>query len=67
MIISNDYMYFSKVISKAKLLNNVPSAFSVFHKNYNMSPFEWLNEKENISHKTIFVYKNYTPVGEDEN
>lgn len=63
-IISNDYMYFSKVISKAKLLNNVPPAFSVFHKNYNMSPFEWLNEKKYKPQDYFFVYKNYTPVGE---
>ena len=63
-IISNDYMYYSKVIGKAKLLNNTPPTFTKFNKTYNLSPFDWLNKKEYKSQDNFFVYKNYTPVGD---
>lgn len=62
-IISNDYMYFSKIISKAKLLNNTQPIFTKFYKNYNSSPFEWLNKKEYKPQDNFFVYKNYSPAG----
>jgi adenine-specific DNA-methyltransferase len=63
-IISNDYMYYSKVISKAKLLNNTLPTFPKFYRSYNLSPFEWLNKKEYKPQDNFFVYKNYTPIGE---
>jgi adenine-specific DNA-methyltransferase len=63
MIISNDYMYYSKVISMAKLSNNTPPKFSKFYKNFNLSPFEYLNKKEYKAQDNFFAYKNYTPVG----
>ncbi|EAH1558263.1 modification methylase, partial [Listeria monocytogenes] len=40
-IISNDYMYFSKVINKAKLLNDKIPMFKKFVEKYEVSPFEW--------------------------
>lgn len=63
-IISNDYMYYSKVISKAKLLNNSVPLFTKFYKSYNMSPFDFLNKKKYKPQDNFFVYKNYTPVGD---
>src|SRR5699024_9069897 len=63
-IISNDYMYYSKVISKAKLLNNVEPTFNQFVEKYNTTPFEWLNSKEYEPQDNYFIYKNYTPVGD---
>lgn len=62
-IISNDYMYYSKVISKAKLLNNSIPSFSKFHKKYKISPFELLNNKKYTPQDNFFIYKNYTPIG----
>jgi len=63
-IISNDYMYYSKVISKAKLLNHALPKFSNFYKIYNSSPFDYLNKKEYKPQDNFFAYKNYTPVGD---
>jgi len=63
-IISNDYMYYSKIISKAKLLNNTSPKFSKFYKTYNASPFDFLNEKKYEPQDNFFVYKNYSPIGE---
>lgn len=63
-IISNDYMFYSKVISNAKISNSIPPKFNKFFKKYNSSPFEYLNKKEYSPQDNFFVYKNYTPVGE---
>lgn len=62
-IISNDYMYFSTVISKAKLFNKTIPEFKKFYSKYNKSPFDWLNSKEYKPQDNLFIYKNYTPIG----
>lgn len=62
-IIANDYMYFSTVLNKAKLLNyNIPT-FDNFVNKYGVNPFEWLNSKEYSPQDNYFIYHNYTPVG----
>ena len=63
-IISNDYMYYSNVISKAKLLNNTTPLFLKFHKKYKVSPFELLNNKKYKPQDNFFIYKNYTPIAD---
>lgn len=60
-VLSNDYMYFSKVISEAKLLNPGVPKFKKFVKKYEKTPFQWLNGKEYIPNDSYFVYNNYTP------
>lgn len=62
-IIANDYMYYSTVLSKAKLLNNTVPSFNKFVNEYGVSPFEWLNEKNYEPQDNYFIYHNYTPVG----
>lgn len=59
-VISNDYMYFSKIICEAKLLNNSMPQFRQFVEKYDQSPFEWLNSKKYKSNDSYFVYNNYT-------
>ena len=63
-IISNDYMFFSKILNKAKLLNNTTPKFEIFVEKYRISPFEWLNMKKYVPQENYFIYKNYTPVGD---
>lgn len=63
-IFSNDYMYFSKVISEAKLLNTTLPEFRDFFKKYGVSPFKWLNEKKYMPNESYFVYNNYTPLAD---
>lgn len=63
-VLSNDYMYFSKVISEAKLLNSETPGFEKFVKKYKESPFQWLNEKRYTPNDRYFVYNNYTPRSE---
>lgn len=62
-IIANDYMYFSKVISEAKLKNACIPRFKNFVDKYSMSPFEWLNNRIYYPQENYFIYKNYTPIG----
>ncbi|WLT00925.1 DNA adenine methylase [Lactobacillus helsingborgensis] len=62
-IIANDYMYFSNVISSAKLLNDCVPKFSRFRELYKTSPFNWFNERDYITKTDGFIYKNYTPIG----
>ena len=45
-IIANDYMYFSKIISDAKILNKKNPSFKKFVKKNNISPFIFLNSKK---------------------
>jgi len=59
-IISNDYMYFSRIISEAKLLNRAKPEFNGFQKKYGVCPFEWLNERCYVPNEGYFVYNNYT-------
>ena len=62
-IIANDYMSFSSILCKAKLLNARTPEFKAFKKQYNVDPFEWLNKKTYKPSRDYFVYNNYTPVG----
>ena len=62
-VIANDYMGYSSMIAKAKLLNeNIPT-FKKFRKKYECSPFDWFNEKRYEPNNDFFVYKNYSPEG----
>lgn len=62
-IISNDYMYYSKVLNKAKLLNNTFPTYQRFLEEYKVTPFEWLNSRRYEPQDNYFIYQNYTPVG----
>jgi len=62
-IIANDYMYFSKIISDAKILNNTTPLFKKFVRRFNTSPFEYLNSQKYIPTSGYFVYHNYSPKG----
>jgi adenine-specific DNA-methyltransferase len=62
-IIANDYMYYSKVISDAKILNNTLPGFKKFITEFKVNPFEYLNNKKYIPSKDYFVFQNYSPVG----
>lgn len=62
-IISNDFMYYSYVFNRAKLLNNEIPKFEYFKSKYNKNIFSWLNEKQYESNKHFFIYNNYTPIG----
>lgn len=61
-IVANDFMYYSYVFSKAKLLNASTPIFSEFIKNYNEDPFTWLNSRKYKPDDHYFIYNNYTPV-----
>lgn len=63
-IIANDYMYYSKIINKAKLLNKTLPSFRQFIEEYGVTPYEYLNNKQYSYQDNYFIYNNYTPVGE---
>ena len=63
-IIANDYMYFSKIIASAKLLNAKIPEFKKFRKRYKCSPFEWLNNQVYTKEDNYFVLHNYSPKGD---
>lgn len=63
-IIANDYMYFSKIIASAKLLNAKIPEFEKFKKKYKCSPFDWLNNQVYTHEDNYFVLHNYSPKGE---
>ena len=62
-IIANDFMYYSYVFSKAKLLNTGTPAFERFFREYNQNVFDWLNTQTYIPNDKFFIYLNYSPVG----
>ena len=62
-IIANDFMYYSYVFSKAKLLNTDTPAFERFFREYNQNVFDWLNTQTYIPNDKYFIYLNYSPVG----
>jgi len=63
-IISNDFMYYSYIISKAKLsFDKIPS-FTKFKEINNCNIFEWLNNQEYKADDSYFFYNNYTPIGD---
>ena len=63
-ILANDYMYFSKIISEAKLLNSKKPIFQEFLNKYGITPFEYFNTKKYMPQKNFFILQNYTPIGE---
>ena len=63
-VISNDFLYYSSVMSKAKLLFCKKPAFNNFTRKYKADIFDWLNAKQFTPDQTYFVYNNYTPVGD---
>ena len=63
-IIANDYMYFAKVLAAAKLLNAREPKFERFERQFNSSPYEYLNNQHYEPQDNYFVYKNYSPMGE---
>lgn len=62
-VISNDFLYYSYVLNKAKLMNKGMPHFSTFKKQYGADIFVWLNEQSFIPDESFFVYQNYTPIG----
>ena len=62
-IIANDFMYYSYVFSKAKLLNNTKPNFERFVREYNRDVFEWLNSQTYTPNEDYFIYYNYSPKG----
>lgn len=62
-IIANDFMYYSYVFSKAKLLNNNKPSFERFTKKYNCDIFDWLNAQIYAPNEDFFIYNNYSPIG----
>lgn len=62
-IISNDFLFYSYVINRAKLKNEAIPQFNNFRKLYKIDIFEWLNIQEYKPDDTYFFYLNYTPVG----
>lgn len=62
-VISNDFLYYSYVLNKAKLMNAGEPGFDAFRERYGRDIYEWLNEQRYVPDETYFVYQNYTPVG----
>lgn len=63
-VISNDFLYYSFVINKAKLMNACMPQFVIFKEKFGADIFDWLNSQKYDPDDTFFVYKNYTPAGE---
>lgn len=63
-IIANDYLTFSSIICKAKLLNSKIPSFSKFKKEYDNDPFCWLNEQKFTLQENYFISQNYTPIAD---
>ncbi|KLJ82621.1 modification methylase [Streptococcus agalactiae] len=61
-IISNDYMYFSRIISEAKLTNISIPQFKNFVDYFGNDPFSILNSKIYTPKSEYFAYNNYTPI-----
>lgn len=63
-IISNDFLFYSYVINRAKLSNEQIPSFKQFKQRYKSDIFEWLNSQTYIPDDSYFFYHNYTPVGD---
>lgn len=59
-VYSNDFMYYSFVFSKAKLMNSDVPNFEVFKKRFGISPYDWLNRRTYVPNSRYFIYNNYT-------
>ena len=62
-IIANDFLYYSFVFNKAKLMNTGMPAFHKFTGKHKTGIFEWLNSQQYTPDDSFFVYRNYTPAG----
>ncbi len=62
-IISNDYLYFSSIINKAKLSNSTIPNFSNFIEKFGQNPFDYFNSKTYIADSQYFIANNYSPTG----
>lgn len=62
-IISNDFLGYSAILSKGKLLNKDVPSFNKFIKNYEMEPFTYFNKKEYIYESQFLITNNYSPKG----
>ncbi len=62
-ITANDFMYYSYVINRAKIMNSDLPTFRDFYKNFKTDIFDWLNKKTYESNGHFFIYNNYTPIG----
>ena len=59
-IISNDFLFYSYVMNRAKLKNDSIPKFDCFRKKYKSDIFEWLNTQTYIPDDSYFIYLNYT-------
>ena len=62
-IISNDFLYYSYVFNKAKLLNSSIPSFSTFKRHVGKDVYQWLNELQFSPKDYYFIYNNYSPKG----
>ena len=62
-IISNDYLYSSSLINKAKLSNSTMPNFSNFIEKFGQNPFDYFNSKTYIADSQYFITNNYSPTG----
>ena len=60
-IISNDILYFSYILQKAKIENKNSLKFSKLKKNGIDNPITYLNNLKTKNSKNLFIYKNYSP------
>lgn len=60
-IISNDFLYYSFVMNKARLENAFIPEFGKFDKKYKCKIFDWLNNLKFVPDDSYFIYNNYTP------
>ena len=62
-IVSNDYLYSSSIINKAKLSNCTSPGFFNFIKKFGQNPFDYFNSKTYIADSQYFITNNYSPKG----
>lgn len=63
-IISNDILYFSYVMQRASIMENIIPDFNVLNNYLNECPFEYLNNKKitlSDFNENPFIYNNYSP------
>ncbi len=63
LIISNDFLTSMYIINNAKLLNNRTPLFTKFIEHYNITPFEYFNNKNYTYEEHYFVTNQYSPKG----
>lgn len=63
-IYANDYLFYAKILTKAKIDNsNIPD-FNLFFDKYKRSPFEYFNKKKYKFKDIFFITRNYTPMAD---